>query len=324
MSEFHVEVVRLGPVTKHPNADSLAITNVHGGYPVICRLGEFEEGMLATYIPVDAVVPDQPQWAFLNGSRRIRAKRLRGVFSMGMLTAAPAGANEGDNVGEALGITKWEPGESVHGADPDAEPVGPSGHIPVYDLEGLRRWMDVLKPGEYVIITEKIHGENARFYHDGERLWVGSRVKWKRLDTSNGWAEYARAYQLEEKLSRCPGLVFYGELYGNTDLKYDTAPDIARRRLRLFDIFDVKAGKFVDHNFWSMLPIPPAVFEAVPELYSGPWDPALVSLAEGQSTLGDHVREGFVVRPLEERWDECAGRVVFKYVGQGYLTRKGG
>lgn len=37
MSEFHVEVVRVGPVTKHPNADTLSITNIHGGYPVIMR-----------------------------------------------------------------------------------------------------------------------------------------------------------------------------------------------------------------------------------------------------------------------------------------------
>lgn len=42
MSEFHVEVVRVGPVTKHPNADTLSITNIHGGYPVIMRTGVFD------------------------------------------------------------------------------------------------------------------------------------------------------------------------------------------------------------------------------------------------------------------------------------------
>lgn len=29
MSEFHVEVVRVGKVEKHPNADSLSITKVY-------------------------------------------------------------------------------------------------------------------------------------------------------------------------------------------------------------------------------------------------------------------------------------------------------
>ena len=37
MSEFHVKVVEIGEVSKHPNADTLSITFIGGtgGYPVI-------------------------------------------------------------------------------------------------------------------------------------------------------------------------------------------------------------------------------------------------------------------------------------------------
>ncbi len=36
-----------------------------------------------------------------------------------------------------------------------------------------------------------------------------------------------------------------------------------------------------------------------------------------------HVREGVVVKPLVERWDQEVGRVFLKQPGEGYLLRKG-
>lgn len=320
MTEFRVEVVRIGAVRKHENADSLSLTDVHGGYPVIFRSGDCVEGQLATYIPVDAIVPDVPEWAFLKGHLRIRAKKLRGVFSMGMLTAAPPGASEGDDVREALGITKWEPEaehiQNVRGRCEDDELTGPTETIPKYDLEGLRRYMGAIEPGEEVILTEKIHGENARLYHDGARLWIGSRTRWKLADAECGWSRYARDNDLAERLSAYSGLCFYGELYGNTDLKYGA--NNQKRGLRIFDVFDVNAGRFVDARDFVTRAWP---FDRVPMLYRGPWSTDLLELAEGSSTLGEHVREGFVVKPITERVGHH-GRTAFKFVGRGYLTRK--
>ena len=62
----------------------------------------------------------------------------------------------------------------------------------------------------------------------------------------------------------------------------------------------------------------------VPLLYRGAWKLELVSLAEGKTTFpgANHVREGLVVKPVEERWDFTCGRVVLKYIGEGYLLRK--
>src|SRR4051812_24887017 len=110
MSEFHVEVVRLGAIEPHPNADSLSITRVHGGYPVIIRTGEFRTGDLAVYVPVDSGGPaDEPRFAFLGEPRRIKARRLRGVFSMGLLVPASDEWAAGADVRAALRITKYEP-----------------------------------------------------------------------------------------------------------------------------------------------------------------------------------------------------------------------
>lgn len=81
MSEFHINVVEIGTIEKHPNADTLSITSVDG-YPCIIRTGEFTEGDRAVYIPVDSILPkDEPRWEFLAGHLRVKAKKLRGIFT---------------------------------------------------------------------------------------------------------------------------------------------------------------------------------------------------------------------------------------------------
>lgn len=329
MSEHHIEVVRLGPVIKHDNADTLGITMVHGGYPCIVRLGEFSEGDLAVYIPVDAIVPtDSPRFAFLGeGHGRIRAKRLRGVFSMGLLSKPEDDMNEGDDVAERWGITKYEPPEpgmrrGPGGSFVSSSAIHPPFTAPVYDLEGLRKFGRVLVEGEPVQVTEKIHGANGRFvFHDGA-LWCGSRNQWKKEDPEDLWWKVAAAEGLAEKLANCPDLIVYGEVYGQVqDLKYGVEHGA---KLAVFDAIELKTQRWLDvtelDDLCKSIDLP-----RVPELYRGPWTPERSDeWAEGQSTLAGHVREGFVVRPLATRYDIRAGRVIFKRAGQGYLLRKGG
>jgi tRNA-binding EMAP/Myf-like protein len=124
MTEFRVEAVRVGEVTKHPNADSLSITNVYGGYPCIIKTGYFAQGDLAVYVPVDALAPvAKPQFAFLDSGRgrtheRIRARKLRGIFSMGLLVKAPDGVVEGQDCRDLFGIEKWEPEAEKEAPEP--------------------------------------------------------------------------------------------------------------------------------------------------------------------------------------------------------------
>lgn len=75
MSEFQVRVVQLGEIRKHPGADNLSITEIGGagGYPVILRTGEFQQGDRAVYIPVGALLPADDGRRTCGGSRRGRA-----------------------------------------------------------------------------------------------------------------------------------------------------------------------------------------------------------------------------------------------------------
>lgn len=356
MSEFHVRAVKIGLIEKHPGADNLSTTQIDAtegnvGYPVIIKTGDFQPGQLAAYIPIDSIVPDTEEWAFLKGHRRIKARRLRGIFSMGLLASLPPGEwKEGDNLQGALGITKWEP---------DAEEIpndlwkGPKlkGWGPIYwfkklyyywkfgrpkltgtpkfpfseytDIESLRKWSRVLQEGEEVTISEKIHGCNARFAFHQNRFWVGSHHQFKGRPKNgsidNFWQAAWNA-DLEIKLAKNPGIAFYGEVYGKVqkNFSYDKPGGI---KVRFFDAMDLKTLRYLDRDDFLKL-CERLDLEVVPELYRGPWNESLSSLAEGKTTLGNHLREGIVIKPVKERYHSKLGRVILKLVGEGYLTSK--
>ena len=322
MSEFHVQVVRVGKIDKHPNADSLGLTHVYD-YPVIVRLDDFHEGDLAVYVPVDSLVPaDDPRWTFLDGHLRIKAKRLRGIFSMGLLTKADPTWAEGQDVLADLRITKYEPPEQTTGGEDEHDP----GFMPCYtDIEGLRRWPDILVPGEEVVITEKRHGACSRWTYQDGRLWCASHHNWKKPNDTVLWWKAAKLYDLERKLQRRPDLGFYGEVFGQVqDLKYG-ASDKNPLFVEMFDALDIRTKRYLDYDDFVTaardvdLPV-------VPVLFRGPWAPELRCHAEGKTTSAgvDHVREGMVVKPVHERFDDRIGRAVLKIHGEGYLTRKEG
>lgn len=321
MSEFHPEVVQLGPIEPHPNADALDITMVHGGYPCIIRRGEYREGDRAVYLPVDSVVPTtDPRFAFLDPDgkpTRIKAKRLRGIFSMGLLVPADPGWPVGMDVADVLGVTRYEPPEPVA---PNGDDESDPGAMVCYDLEALRRYAGAFVPGEEVVVTEKIHGESWRAFHDGTRLWVGSRGRFKKPDAGNRWWIPAREHGLEEGLARHPHLGLHCEIYGYTGgFPYDS-PNRAPR-IRLFDVMDLRARRWLDYDDACAVAADLGV-PLVPLLHRGPWSPDLLALANGRSTLNPgHVREGIVVRPARERHDLTAGRVVLKMQGEDFHLR---
>jgi RNA ligase (TIGR02306 family) len=320
VSEFKVEVVQVGKVEKHPNADTLSIADVNG-YPCIVRTGEFTEGDKAVYLPIDSILPNEPRWAFLDGKLRVKAKKLRGVFSMGLLTASDPAWQIGQNVQLEMGVEKYEPdAERIPQGNDERDP----GICPVYDIEGFRKYKTAFDIGEDVWISEKIHGQNARFVFDGERLHVGSRTRYKKAEEDGCWANVARRYALAEKLAAYPMIAVYGETYGNnSDMPYGVNRAKEGDRLVLFDALDVKSRRWFNVDeflaFAKLLDLP-----VVPTLFRGPWDPSLISLAEGNTTMpgANHVREGIVIKPAIERQAHM-GRVFLKLAGEGYLLRKG-
>lgn len=133
----------------------------------------------------------RPEFLFLapsakpDGKARIKAKKLRGVVSFGLMVPVPDDTPLGEDWAERLGVEHYEPplpGEPKGkgyflGGD---EERGPAVHAPTYDLDAFRRYHHLFTPGEPVIVTEKLDGANARFtFHDG-RMYCGSRTRWTR------------------------------------------------------------------------------------------------------------------------------------------------
>ncbi len=359
MSTFEVPVVpvRLEP---HPNADTLSLVRVFG-YQVVVRTADWRGEELGAYIPPDSVVPDAPEYAFLgqgeekpDGSRalrdkdrRITVKKLRGERSEGLLMPAPVGARIGDNVAAQLGITHYEPPVRDGGTYGAAEKA-PFGIFPVYDLEHHKRHGDALIPGELVVISEKLHGANAKYAFRDGRMYVGSRNQWKRDEPGSAYWKVLRKYPQIERLCRAnPDLTIYGEVYGDVqDLKYgaekgevffaafdlyrDGNPQggIVRRQfdklaLRLGYQRIPKAGGWVDYvsarDLCDSFAVP-----WVPVFSVAPYDPEQsLRFTDGKSVIpgADHVREGCVIRPIVERHDPRVGRVHLKNVSGDYLSR---
>lgn len=359
-STHKVEVVRLGAIEKHPNADRLGITTIFSGYTAVVALDQFHEGDLAAYVPPDSLVnPDHPggddkgPFAFLAGVPykippgsatpgyvRIKVKKLRGVVSMGLLVPVPAcvpltnplpGAGAG--VFQTLDVPVTEGMDladyfDVHHYEPP-EPLStggedapaPKGVHPYYDVDSLRRYAHVFEPGELVWVSEKLHGANARYTFDGETLHVGSRTAWKRPNPKSIWWKALDAHpEIEMWCREYEHATLYGEVYGQVQ---DLKYGVTGVRFAAFDVLS-PAGIWFD---------PPLARELVTH-WRVPWVPVIVKaapfhletmlrMAEGPSLVpgADHVREGIVVRPVIERTHPEVGRVMLKVAGNGYLER---
>lgn len=323
-----VEVVEV-KLEPHPDPEvvNLAVVRV-GGYSVCVRTQDWAPGVLGAFIPPDSVVPATEQFKFLGDNRRIRVKRLRGQLSQGLLVPAPAGTEVGDDVAEILGVTRYDPPGTGLGGQNE---TGPPGLLTqVYDVEPyLKYGKDLLVEGEEIVVTEKIHGANYRVTWWADRLWVGSRHHWKRLEenqtqgfSGNQWWKALEEYsnRIPRFLRRYPGITLYGEMYGSVQsLKYGHSSGAVS--LAFFDILSIE-------GFWtekdridqfSVFNIP-----AVPILYQGPYSDELVrSLANGPSMIpgANHMREGIVIRPYTFREDYRIGKVVLKLISDDFLEQ---
>jgi RNA ligase (TIGR02306 family) len=246
---------------------------------------------------------------------------------MGLLVPADEDMKIGENVAERLGVTKWEEPDPTVSNKGNLKTFADAEHVPFLfvrytDIENMRRWPDVFSPGEPVVITEKLHGANSRYIYKDGRLWVGSHNTAKKPNDSVMWWKLAKQYNIEEKLKEVPEIFLFGEAYGRVqDLHYGHTEGNAS--LAFFDAFDLRTGEYMDWDKFKAL-CQRLELPIAPVMYEGGWDPKLTDLANGQSNLGDNMREGIVVKPLMESFDMRIGRKILKYVSEDYLTRKGG
>jgi len=368
MSALIVEVCEVLAVEKHPNADRLAIATVKGWktciqYDPETGEAQFKPGDKCIYFPPDSVMPVElsdrlgitkylaPLPKGLDGKRpprnRVRAARLRGVASFGVIMAVTDNPNwqVGDDVSEFYGITKWEPPEPS--IDGDSERPHPRFHT-YTEIENWRNFPNIFQEGEEVIITEKVHGKNCRNGYigttdkDGVTVWEfmsGSHgIRRKEIDAHGRKSDFWKVLtdELKALLKSVSqdekNVVAFGEVYGSgvQDMTYGL--EHGHHSYRLFDI--AVDGKYMDYDDKVAL-CQRFGIEMVPILYRGPYSPQIVEeLTDGPTTVCDpdkagpfKGREGVVIAPIVERFSADIGgegRVILKSISVDYLARKGG
>jgi RNA ligase (TIGR02306 family) len=198
-------IFNFAEVKKHPDADRLGLYKIKDSdYNYVLNIADWEnrDGKLVAWIQPDSLADTRlPQFDFLmNDAKfdkdcyrggfyvRIKAKKLRGIVSYGLLVLAPESLVEGDDAMDALGVIHYNKpeddsvdanGKIKVGSNETASP--PKHHCPDYDLDSfLKHARKVFVDGEISICTEKIHGENSRFIFDGEKMNCGSHHNWKK------------------------------------------------------------------------------------------------------------------------------------------------
>lgn len=355
-SSFAVKARKI-TILPHDNADALELAKIDD-YLAVVGKGQFQTGDVALYLPESSILPDNiiedlglegklAGGTFdKNGKKnrnRVKAVRLRGVLSQG-LVYQPEGMElaEGEDYTDTLGVTKWAPPipSSMNGdvkAAPDLHSYT--------SIENIKKFPDVIKEGEEVLFTEKLHGTctivafNPNAIDAEDRFQVSSKGHASRgrslirdLDDEgkdkNVYWRMASKYDLEEKLARLSErypkqkIQIFGETLGVQDLNYGLQN--GELDFRIFDI--AVNGEYVDCNdlneISNYLDIP-----QVPVLYQGSYDKQVIeNVATGKEQFTGteaHLREGGVLRPVTERRDDTIGRVILKVISPDYLTRKG-
>lgn len=248
-----VEVVT--SVTHHPNADKLDIIKVLG-YDAIVGRDQYKAGDLVVFVQPDSILPSDKAWATdllrYTSRGRIRAVRLRGEWSMGLVLSIDVLTkleqdsyseecstnmywdDVGDDVTALLGVTKYEPPLPNNAQARGGLPF----QIPRTDEErwqNLRRLDSLI--GERCNVTLKIDGQSATFYCVLAGQWPGEGttkvgITSRSLDLRIGeddegnpfesnWHKAERRYDILRKLQAyCEennvSLALRGEVYGSS------------------------------------------------------------------------------------------------------------
>ena len=336
---------------------------VVGGWNCIAQKNTYKINDFVIVATTDAIIPVELSDAmavtnYLRKGQRVRTVKLRGVYSECLLipmkfNKQPKGDHysEGKDMMEIMGIFKYEPpvkqiqlasGRKIKYKD------NPNFHV-YYKFPNLKNVKGMFTEEDYVEITRKIHGTNARYgivkktklafwdkvkkffriadkFVDYEFVYGSHNVE-KGSDSqgfysTDVWSTIIDKYDIKNKLwkffkenqefAEFENVIIYGEIYGpGIQKNYDYGLD--EIEFAGFDITIDGVYESIASSWYSfnMLELP-----YVPVLYEGQWSQEV----QDEYTFNNMIKgtkiphEGIVIK-------ECTGdrRKVAKVINPDYL-----
>ena len=343
-------VAKINEVKAIEGADNIELV-IAGGWNAITKKGEFKEGDLTVIATTDAVIPEKLSeemgvTSYLRKGGRVRTVKLRGVYSecliipmkylRGKTTMGDFDLKEGSDCMEFLGIIKYEPpvkqiqlasGRKIKWRD------NQNFHI-YYKFPNLKNVDGMFTSEDFVQITRKIHGTNARYgIVKKSKLSFWDKVK-KFLRIADEWIDYeyiygshncekgsdsqgfystdvwrtvAEKYDIKNKLWQLAftygaknigeGVILYGEIYGaGIQKNYEYGlKDIE------FVGFDIKInGEYLSTETTAYEIVNELQLEHVKVLYTGTWNQEIQdSFVFNNFIYGTKVpHEGIVIKEI--------------------------
>ena len=235
-------------------ADNIELV-IAGGWNAITKKGEFKEGDLTVIATTDAVIPEKLSeemgvTSYLRKGGRVRTVKLRGVYSECLiipLKYIPFMENyyDGKDMMNVMDVYKYEPpvkqiqlasGRKIKWRD------NQNFHI-YYKFPNLKNVEGMFTEEDFVQITRKIHGTNARYgIVKKSKLSFWDKVK-KFFRLADEWIDYEYIYGSHncEKGSDSQG--FYStDVWRTIAEKYDI-------KAKLWDYVKIYNPKIIGEGF---------------------------------------------------------------------------
>ena len=278
--------------------------------------GRYQPGEKVMFIPPEVVLPFELSeklgvTKYLSKGR-VKLARLRGASSQGLVVDTVIVEPYMEY------LLQWEDLPTVGMAGetlPRAETA--MGFNIFYKIPSLMNEPDVLKPGEKIHISEKIHGTNTRLAFlahpaTGEhQLYVGTHNTVRRETDNDMYWRVVRETLGDKVLPK--DFIFYGEIYGKKvqHIQYD----LSDQRLIVFAMMDLNGyyqnpafvTKVCEERGISCVKFHELVYENVDQL---------LAIANSPSEMYNGIREGIVTTS-----DLDSNRMA-KVIGIKYLEGK--
>ena len=330
------KIINIRPIE---GADKIEVATVDN-WNVVVSKNEFKIGDLVVYFEIDSFLPIREEFEFLrknsykklaDGSEGFRLKtiKLRNQVSQGLIIPLSilntedvtfSGIwNEGDDVTEYLGVTKYDPPLP---ADLAGEAVGyfPS-FIQKTDEERIQNLTDNYEDYKKFkfFASEKMDGSSSSFFYNNGEFGLCSRNLQLKFNPDNTFGRIITSNNLEEKLRNYGrNIAIQGEIVGEgvQSNKYK----LKGQKLLVYNIFDIDKYDYVSKS--EMLEICEKFqLETVPTIYKEftltETIEELLEIAKGKSAVNPNTqREGLVWVSIDS-----PHRISFKTISNDFLLK---